>query len=254
MVEHRIGHLEASLTEQEQITIDFQGNLVTFVHAQSLYPQRKILWNDLETLNPQKTPWAVIGDFDAYLSPSEKKGGRYPSQAAMDNHRKALDDNQLVEAVHSGVTYTWWNKHLGRNKIIGKLDRMLINQKWLIVHTGWAYKALNWLTSNHSPLIGWNYNIPKPRNVPFRFIKMWCSHDNFKEMVKENWHVPIEGNPFFIMIQKLKRLKQALKIWNKKTFGHLQTNIKVKTQLLENLQIQLDTDYENEGLAQQVEQ
>ncbi|KAF9606277.1 hypothetical protein IFM89_024186 [Coptis chinensis] len=58
---------------------------------------------------------------------------------------------------------------------------------------------------------------------------MWCSHENFKAMVKENWQVPIEGNPFFILIQKLKRLKKALKTWNKETFGHLPTNIKVET-------------------------
>ncbi|KAF9606236.1 hypothetical protein IFM89_024057 [Coptis chinensis] len=59
---------------------------------------------------------------------------------------------------------------------------------------------------------------------------MWCSHENFKAMVKENWQVPIEGNPFFILIQKLKRLKKALKTWNKETFGHLPTNIKADTQ------------------------
>ncbi|KAF9604617.1 hypothetical protein IFM89_008883 [Coptis chinensis] len=155
----------------------------------------------------------------------------------MSDFRKVLDDNQLVEAVHSGVTYTWWNKQLGRNKIISKLDKMFINWNWLDKYVGWSYKALNRLSSDHSPLVGRTYHISKPHNTPFRFMDMWCSHPSFLPLVEENWHGPIDGNPFYVLIQKLKRLKLALKTWNKEYFGHIQNNIRLETKVLEDLQL-----------------
>lgn len=40
----------------------------------------------------------------------------------------------------------------------------------------------------------------------------------------------------FILQSNLKRTKKALKLWNKSSFGHVQTNIKQLTNLIESIQ------------------
>ncbi|XP_058106818.1 uncharacterized protein LOC131250546 [Magnolia sinica] len=54
---------------------------------------------------------------------------------------------------------------------------------------------------------------------------MWCSHSGFQELVQAVWAAPLVGNPIQIVIAKLKAVKQALKHWNKTTFGNIFNNI-----------------------------
>ncbi|KAJ8643918.1 hypothetical protein MRB53_005666 [Persea americana] len=54
---------------------------------------------------------------------------------------------------------------------------------------------------------------------------MWISHPSFKDLVASMWNLPVEGNPQFILNQKLTSHKTRLKTWNKEVFGNLKTNI-----------------------------
>ncbi|KAF9596774.1 hypothetical protein IFM89_013321 [Coptis chinensis] len=57
----------------------------------------------------------IIGDFNAYLSPTEKKGGRTPLSVAMSDFRDMM----------------------GVDKVVGKLDRAFVNNEWNLLHPGW---------------------------------------------------------------------------------------------------------------------
>ncbi|KAL5730470.1 hypothetical protein ACHQM5_003284 [Ranunculus cassubicifolius] len=132
----------------------------------------------------------------------------------MEEFREFLYNNDLTEAISSGLTYTWTNKRMGAKKIYGKIDRMIVNEEWLLKYTGWSYKVLSRAGSDHSPLIGWTTTIPKPKNAPFRFFKAWTSHPLFIQEVQKSWQMEVEGNPLFVLTKKLKRLKSDLKSWN----------------------------------------
>ncbi|XP_026444502.1 uncharacterized protein LOC113344808 [Papaver somniferum] len=71
------------------------------------------------------------------------------------------------------------------------------------------------ICSDHSPLLGFDFDSPRPKRAPFRIQKMWFSHPSFLDFVKDNWSVRLDGAPPFVFTSKLKRLKDALKIWNR---------------------------------------
>ncbi|KAF9595956.1 hypothetical protein IFM89_006702 [Coptis chinensis] len=104
--------------------------LITIVHAHCLYVQRRHLWLELSNINPINLPWLILGDFNAYLSVSEKKGGNNPTASSMNDFMDFISNNELMEVPNSGFHLTWWNKQVGEFKILGKLDRMLCNANW----------------------------------------------------------------------------------------------------------------------------
>lgn len=70
---------------------------------------------------------------------------------------------------------------------------------------------------------------------------MWLSHPSFLDQVKSAWSVPIKDNPQFILFQKLKALRQGLRMWKKEVFGNLQQNIKLAEDKFLCLQTAMDT-------------
>ena len=48
--------------------------------------------------------------------------------------------------------------------------------------------------------------------IPFRFSPLWVKDLNFMDKVKESWRMHVKGSPFFIWEEKLKRVKDALKL------------------------------------------
>lgn len=58
--------------------------LFTFVYAEPCGRLRKSLWNDIINLHRQaNAPWIVAGDFNAYMSISDKTGGAAPNNSTM---------------------------------------------------------------------------------------------------------------------------------------------------------------------------
>ncbi|KAF9607732.1 hypothetical protein IFM89_000079 [Coptis chinensis] len=217
----------------QHITVMVDRVLITIVHAHSLYVQRRHLWLELSTINSLNLPWLILGDFNAYLSVSEKRGGNNPTTTSMNDFRDFMKNNQLMEVSNSGFHLTWWNKQVREFKILGKLDRMLCNANWGSTFPGWKYKVVSRICFDHSPIMGGNISIPRPNNMPFKFFNMWCSHLKFRKVVMDSWQEPILGHSIYILTQKLKRLKGVLKKWNKDTFGNIRLKVEEETKKLE---------------------
>ncbi|KAF9622947.1 hypothetical protein IFM89_035378 [Coptis chinensis] len=201
----------------QHITVECQGLSISIVHAHSLYLYRRQLWQDLSHICSLQIPTLIIGDFNSYLSTTEKKGGRWPSSTAMGDFREWMDNNFMLEAPCSGLFYTWSNKRRGSKRIMGRLDRAFYNKEWQDSFPNWGLKAVARLCSDHAPLIGWHESIPKPRNAPFKFFNMWLSHSDFMAVVKNSCEEYIEGHELFILAQKLKRLKDD-ESWTQQEF------------------------------------
>ncbi|GAU30605.1 hypothetical protein TSUD_62250 [Trifolium subterraneum] len=73
-----------------------------------------------------------------------------------------------------------------------------------------------WLESSNS---NWG---PKP----FKFNNCWLDHPDFIPFVKTTWEqMDICGKKAFIVKEKMKKLKEALKAWNREIFGLMDLNI-----------------------------
>jgi hypothetical protein len=118
--------------------------------------------------------------------------------------------------------FTWFNSD---GSAMSRLDRFLVSEGF-IEKGSLSYQ---WVgdrdISDHCPIwlmcsnINWG---PKP----FTFNNCWLEHPKFFEFVKETWeNMDIRGKKAFIIKEKLKGLKEALKVWNREVFGFMELKI-----------------------------
>lgn len=73
--------------------------------------------------------------------------------------------------------------------------------------------------SDQSPLVI-KCKVPL-KKVPFsfKFESMWTTHLECKDVSGKEWAEEVRGSDAFGLVQRLKRCKEALIRWSKKTFG-----------------------------------
>ncbi|XP_026383544.1 uncharacterized protein LOC113279042 [Papaver somniferum] len=144
----------------------------------------------------------------------------------MKDFHECIDLCGLMQAPKSGLEFSWCHGRASNKRILCNLDRGLFNLKWLDKFGGWHYHVGARGISDHNPLIGSDTVIVRALNTPFRFQKMWLSHPNFLQLVIDSWNEEIFGNPIFVFMNKLKRLKKILRTWNWEVFGDVKMNLK----------------------------
>ncbi|KAK1263733.1 hypothetical protein QJS04_geneDACA022341 [Acorus gramineus] len=105
---------------------------------------------------------------------------------------------------------------------MSRLDRVLVNEDWLLLHP----EALVFYhppgLSDHSAM----QLILVPSfplgPMPFKFFNDWVKHDSFFPLVRSAWEVDLRGTTMFNLVCKLKRVKVALKAWSKEVLGPIQ--------------------------------
>ncbi|XP_026419631.1 uncharacterized protein LOC113315585 [Papaver somniferum] len=214
-----------SCTRQE-ITVAVGETLITGVHVASLTVDRRELWKDMEVINSLNKPWLVIGDFNVVTCLYEKVGGLKPLRISMLEFNNYLNGCGLIQSPKTGLDFSWCNNRAGRKRIISNLDMAVFNDKWLELYPSWGYKVGVRGISDHGVLYGASADIPKPKNVPFRALKVWKNHPSFKQVIIDSWNSAILGNPGFIFTSKLKRLKKDIQLWNWNSFGDVTKKLK----------------------------
>ncbi|XP_026416913.1 uncharacterized protein LOC113312375 [Papaver somniferum] len=159
---------------------------------------------------------------------------------------ECLNTCDPLHAPKVGLDFTWSNCHHGSKRILCTLDRAVFNMGWLRLYSDWGYKVGARVVSDHSPLIGGCVNIPKPTNVPLRFQKMWLEHTGFMKVVEDSWAETVNGDPAFILLHKLKRLKIILKECNWNTFGNVHVKIKEAEKLVQEKMVISDSNPHDE--------
>ncbi|KAL5701188.1 hypothetical protein ACHQM5_026552 [Ranunculus cassubicifolius] len=110
---------------KQQISVEVEGNLISFIHASSVTQTRRHLWTQLEQIRPN-TPWLLGGDFNCVLSYVEKKGGRFPNLQAMQEFFNFVSRCDLLEPASLGSKYSWSNNRKGNPRIVSKIDRFFL--------------------------------------------------------------------------------------------------------------------------------
>ncbi|KAK3229959.1 hypothetical protein Dsin_001840 [Dipteronia sinensis] len=104
--------------------------LISFVYGSNEDRSRRALWESLCS-NQQGSPWIVLGDFNVYRRVDESIGGCSRITVAMEDFAECLQASELDNLRFSGFLHTWINKR-SNGCISKKLDRVLVNNEWLV--------------------------------------------------------------------------------------------------------------------------
>ncbi|PNY11621.1 cysteine-rich receptor-like protein kinase, partial [Trifolium pratense] len=210
----------------------------------SLAGKRK-LWSDLLDfkLNNEQGDWCLGGDFNAVMKAGERKGS---TSSFRQNER--LEFCQFVEAMElidvpvAGKKFSWFS---GDGNAMSRLDRFLLSENFIDKEEVSGQWIGNRDISDHCPIwllcstFNWG---PKP----FKVNNCWLEHPGFKLFVEKIWEkLHISGKKAFVIKEKLKRLKEELRGWNREIFGILDLNIEKMVKELNEVEEIVGTDGEN---------
>ncbi|KAL0444845.1 UNVERIFIED_CONTAM: hypothetical protein Slati_2207200 [Sesamum latifolium] len=223
-------------------------SLVTIVYGvNDVYP-RRVLWNQLVDLldGVGDDPWIVLGDFNTVLDTSEICGLASDSHTAMDDFATFLNDTGLVVLPARGAIFTWHNCSDGVRSLWKKLDRMLVNDRWLLLWPNTTCFNATPRTSNHSPLVLHGAASRKDGRC-FRFDNYLAKSPGFIDLVRSVWEHPIVGTPMYSITRKVKALKLKFRA-KRKEKGDLTANVIQAKGFLDTIQRLMETDHSNDLL------
>eukprot|EP00253_Pinus_taeda_P024539 PITA_24539 len=182
---------------------------LTNVYFPQIIQQKLDLLETISLLNEHRRfpLWIGGGDFNIIKSMEEKQGGCTRLDSDSSGFKHFIQNNQLMDVSTSNGIYTC---------------------AAIIPQGG----------SDHWPiLLHWS----RPSNCsnrPFRFEAFWLLDTKFKEVVNQAWKsfIPPAGAKMYQFQQKLKHLKQTLKIWNRNHFGNIQESRQKLEQQMKALQ------------------
>ncbi|XP_060211804.1 uncharacterized protein LOC132639369 [Lycium barbarum] len=94
--------------------------------------------------------------------------------------------------------------------------------------------------SDHASMLISYAGNSEPFRKPFKFLNFWVKHHTFLDIVKENWDVDFMANPFSLFHFKLKKIKAALVIWSKNTFGNIFQQIESLEDIIKAQEVQFE--------------
>ncbi|RYR63043.1 hypothetical protein Ahy_A04g020830 [Arachis hypogaea] len=194
--------------------LNWQG---IFVYGNPVFQKRRKLWQELTVSNMDKeVPQAYLGDFNDILYQDEKVGIHPQPRIYLETFRRFVADNGLIDIDLKGSKYTWFSNP--RNNIITRerLDRVLVNWKWLQLHQNVILRASPAVTSDHCALILDTQQRVRIKK-DFRFEAYWTEHEECKEVIKRSWQREEGGrNCWNQFTKKRNRCIRELVEWSKR--------------------------------------
>ncbi|KAL0355542.1 UNVERIFIED_CONTAM: hypothetical protein Sradi_4001100 [Sesamum radiatum] len=108
--------------------------LMTVVYGECDLGRRRGLWSGLCELAEanSEVPWCVLGDFNAIVDTSEACGRAVDVGPSMTDFRDCIRIAALVYLPFTGCPFTWHNCSEGSRSLWKRLDRVLVNDAWLV--------------------------------------------------------------------------------------------------------------------------
>lgn len=75
--------------------------------------------------------------------------------------------------------------------------------------------------SDHAPLLlNCERNFSNYKRT-FRFLNFFIDHEEFKNVVRQNWDTYISPNPFLDFKRNIRKIKKVLTLWSSKIYGDI---------------------------------
>ncbi|KAL2225400.1 UNVERIFIED_CONTAM: hypothetical protein Sindi_2965100 [Sesamum indicum] len=210
--------------------------IITIVYGASEVIDRRNLWTALETLAQQCSdiPWMVGGDFNAVRDLNEVCGISGDIRMATEEFNAGILEAGLIPLPMQGEWFTWHNCSTSMRSLWKRLDRILINDRWLARFPSAYYHSLTPQTSDHSPLV-LHGDIQQHNGGMFRFDNYLAHSPEFIHNVQNIWHHEIVGIPMYAVTRKLKALKPVFRL-QRRNKGDLTMNVQLAKGLLDEAQ------------------
>ncbi|XP_020704622.1 uncharacterized protein LOC110115660 [Dendrobium catenatum] len=183
---------------------------ITVVYASNSYNERQSLWKDIQNLAGSiNSPLAVLGDFNCCRELEDKIGGTPLTVSKMGDFNNMVFNAGIHDLSSVGHFFTWHNQQ-PQNPIHIKLDRVLVNDKWLDYFPNSFYKIEDPDCSDHSPLI-LVCSTDNKRGHRFLYKNYYTRFPEFWACLLEIFSLPNKSSPLSSFNFKLKTLKNAMK-------------------------------------------
>ncbi|KAL5161297.1 hypothetical protein HKD37_07G018608 [Glycine soja] len=208
---------DTDVTWEILLATNTTGGLLCLWSEKSFNVERR-----LKDLNPRGL-WCLLGDFNSVRNASERVGvsqrGGGGGDPLINEFNDWLDDVEVLEPPCIGSKYTWYRPN---GTARSKLDRVFISSDWLSKWPASTQHILDKNFSDHCPMLVKSKNAdwgPKP----FRLLDCWLKDKSFGKVVKDSWtQTQQTGWSGYVLKEKIKCLKERIKLWNKEQNGDLQ--------------------------------
>ncbi|CAH1412935.1 unnamed protein product [Lactuca virosa] len=144
---------------------------LSFIYAASTYVERRLLWDNLKkhSLVVKKEAWGILGDFNVALKPSEYSEGCSKMPKGVDEFNDCINSIEVEDLNCTGFQFTWNKSPTGNKGLLKKLDRVMVNLKFVSDHPLAHAVFKPYRVSDHCPAV-LNVHAGKLRWKPsFRF-------------------------------------------------------------------------------------
>ncbi|XP_074266598.1 uncharacterized protein LOC141589875 [Silene latifolia] len=220
------------------------------VYAYNGIQERKELWERLCTFKRSiQGAWVICGDFNIVLVPAERLGGNITVEE-MEDFKACLVECEVADVPASGSFYTWCNKQVPSTRIYSRLDRVLVNHKWL--HDNSSVYAQFYCEGvfDHTPCVIQAFDDREKKIRSFKYYNMWSQDGEFKQCVQTNWKGNWYGTKMYKVTRQLKNLKIHLRKLNKENFADIENNCNRAKMNLEYIQDRLRVEPQNTQLIE----
>ncbi|XP_074297012.1 uncharacterized protein LOC141627683 [Silene latifolia] len=177
-----------------------------------------------------------------------KGWGGQSTEEEIADFQECVDCCNLVDIPATGSYFTWNNKQEAATRVYSRLDRALVNHDWINDRTDYYAHFHVEGYFDHTPCIIQRKVSVCQRKSSFKYFNMWSGVALFIPTVKKVWEHGISGTPMFQIVQKLRMLKNPLKVLNRDLFGDVENNCMRAWKYLEYIQTQLRSDPTNSDL------
>ncbi|KAL2237305.1 UNVERIFIED_CONTAM: putative mitochondrial protein [Sesamum indicum] len=153
---------------------------------------------------------------------------------AMEEFNTGIQEAGLLPLPMQGEWYTWHNCSTTPRSLWKRLDRILINDRWLARFPISSYHCLTPRTSDHSPLV-LHGDTQQQNGGMFRFDNYLAHSPDFIPSVQNIWQHEVVGVPMYAVSRKLKALKPVFR-QQRRNKGDLTLNVQLAKGFLEEAQ------------------
>ncbi|XP_042019069.1 uncharacterized protein LOC121766903 [Salvia splendens] len=214
--------------------------MISVVYAKCTRGERSILWDKMREipLATDSLPWIIGGDFNTILTTRDRVGSETNRHAEMIDFAEAIEDCRLIDPGFDGSDYTW-----AKNGLLERLDRVLVNEPWTRLFEAIRVTKLPRFASDHGPvLVRCKMKTTPEGGKAFRFQNIWTRHEEFRNLVHEDWEAPTEAEGLINLQIKLSRIKKTLKRWNKEIFGNIHANLRASEESIATAQADFEAN------------
>ncbi|XP_025684704.1 uncharacterized protein [Arachis hypogaea] len=214
--------------------MNWQG---VFVYGNPVFQKRRRLWQELTVNNrSREEPQAFLGDFNDILSQDEKVGLHPQPRIYLNTFKRFVDENLLMDIDLKGSRYTWYSNP--RNNLITRerLDRVLVNWKWLNIHQNVILRAAPAISSDHCALI--LETQPRDRiKKEFKFEAFWAEYEECEEVVRRSWEQDAGNKNCWSQFNRNRsKCIRELTEWSRRKFKRAYKEIEKKKEELHQIQ------------------